>query len=542
MPLTSFTELALSESIRRAIEDLGFEEPTPVQSQTIPLLLEGHDVIAQAQTGTGKTAAFGIPMLQSIEPGRRKPQGLILAPTRELAIQDAEAIHSYGRHIPVYVVPIYGGQSIERQFQMLRRGADIVVGTPGRLMDHMRRGTLSLTEVKMVVLDEADEMLKMGFLEDIEFILGNLPEQHQTALFSATIPLRVRTLASKYLQDPRHVSVSQDKLTVPQTRQLYYEVMGRDKLDALTRILDLKVPASAIVFTRTKRDAGELADSLAGLGYLAEPIHGDLSQMERDRVMRRFREGAVELLVATDVAARGLDIPEVSHVFNYDLPVDPEAYVHRIGRTGRAGRKGEAITLVTPRERNAVRVIERLTGQRMQPAHLPTLADLAARRRETLKDRLRSVLQGDGLEPYLLVVEELADEHGVAEVAAAALKLTGMLEQKQGADGAKEASSAARAMVEARPAAQGMTQILVNLGRTHRIRPTDVVGAIANEAGLPGEAIGAIDIYDTFTLVDVPQKDAARIVSVLQRTNLRGHRVKAEVVSSKQRGPRKPGV
>ena len=539
MEPTTFNEMSLSEPVRRAIADLGFEEPTPIQAQSIALLMQGRDLIAQAQTGTGKTAAFGIPMLEAIEPGQKTPQGLVLAPTRELAIQDAEAIHTYGKYIPVHVVPIYGGQSIERQFQMLRRGADVVVGTPGRLMDHLRRGTLSLEDIKMVVLDEADEMLNMGFVEDIEFILGKLPSQRQTALFSATIPARIRTLAGKYLQNPEHVSVSQDRLTVPQVKQSYYEVMGRNKLDALTRILDVSMPSSAIVFTRTKRDAGELADNLAGLGYLAEPIHGDLSQTERDRVMRRFREGAVELLVATDVAARGLDIPDVSHVINYDVPVDPEAYVHRIGRTGRAGRKGEAITLVTPRERGALRIIERLTRRKLQQAHLPTLADVAAQRRETLKGTLRTLLEGDGLDQYLLVVEELASEHNVAEVAAAALKLTGALEVKQGADGAKEPVSGERILKEGLPAGDGMTKLFLSLGRAHKVRPTDVVGAIANEAGLAGSAIGAIDIYDDFTLVDVPAKDATRVASMLQQSKLRGQRVRVEVGAGKRAGPRK---
>ncbi|MSQ15709.1 MAG: DEAD/DEAH box helicase [Dehalococcoidia bacterium] len=539
MEPTTFNEMTLSDPIRRAIADLGFEEPTPIQAQCIKILMEGHDLTAQAQTGTGKTAAFGIPMLESITPGGRTPQGLILAPTRELAIQDAEAIHAYGKYIPVRVVPIYGGQSIERQFQMLRRGTDIVVGTPGRLMDHMRRGTLSLEAIKMVVLDEADEMLNMGFVEDIEFILGQLPSKRQTALFSATIPSRIRILAGKYLQEPQHVSVSQDRLTVPQVRQLYYEVSGRNKLDALTRILDVGTPASAIIFTRTKRDAGELADNLAGLGYLAEPIHGDLSQTERDRVMRRFRDGMVELLVATDVAARGLDIPEVSHVINYDVPVDPEAYVHRIGRTGRAGRKGEAITLVTPGERNMLRMIERLTRHRLQVAHLPTLADVAAQKRETLKATLRTMLEGDGLAPYLLVVEDLAGDYNVAEVAAAALKLTGALEAKQGKDGVQEPTAGESALQGGLPPGPGMTKIFLNLGRAQRIRPADVVGAIANEAGIAGEAIGAIDIYDNFTLVEVPAKDAARVASALNQSKLRGQRVKVELRAAKQQGSSK---
>ena len=525
----TFADMGLSDAISRAIADLGYEEPTPIQQQAISLLMEGHDVIGQAQTGTGKTAAFGIPLLERIRPDGKHPQGLVLAPTRELAIQDAEAIHSLGRHTDVQVIPIYGGQPIERQLRLLRRGTDIVVGTPGRVMDHVRRGTLVLDGVRLVVLDEADEMLDMGFLEDIELILDQLPDERQTALFSATIPARIAALARRYLREPRQVSVSREKLAVPQIRQVSYEVLGRSKLDALTRILDVEMPTSAIIFTRTRRDAAELADHLAGLGYQAEPIHGDLSQSERDRVMRRFREGLIELLVATDVAARGLDIPEVSHVINYDVPADPEAYIHRIGRTGRAGRKGEAITLVTPRERGALRLIERLTGRKLTPAGLPTAADVAARRREALKATLRSVLAGPDLQPYLLVVEELAADYDIAEVAAAALKLTGDLEVKRAKDGTRERSAADGPLEDGLTSEPGMAKLFLSLGRADGLRPSDVVGAIASQAGISGQAIGAIDIYDAFAFVQVPKKYASKVIAALQRATLCGQRVNVEV-------------
>ncbi len=529
--VTTFAEMGLSAPISRAIAELGYEEPTPIQLQSITVLMEGHDVVAQAQTGTGKTAAFGIPMLDRLQPDGKHPQGLILAPTRELAIQDAEAVHNLGRYKEVRIVPIYGGQPIERQLRALARGADVVVGTPGRVMDHLRRGTLSLDKVHTVVLDEADEMLNMGFLEDIEFILKRVPDERQMALFSATIPPRIAALARRYLRDPRHISVSQEKLTVPLTRQLYYEVPGRDKLDALTRILDVETPSSAIIFTRTKREAAELADQLVGLGYEAEPIHGDLSQSERDRVMRRFREGLVELLVATDVAARGLDIPDVSHVINYDVPAGPEAYVHRIGRTGRAGRKGEAITLVTPRERGVLKLIDRVTGRKLKPGHLPTAADAAVRRREALKETVRSVLQGPDLQSYLLIVEELSADYDVAEVAAAALKLTGDLEVKRGRVGVREQALPEDGLATE----QGMTKLFLNLGRAGGLRPTDVVGAIASEAGIPGQEIGAIDVYDEFTFVQVPKASAQRAVSALQRTTLRGRRVNVEIARPRRR-------
>ena len=542
---STFAEIGLSPPIARAIEELGFEEPTPIQRQAIGPLREGRDVIGQAQTGTGKTAAFGIPMLERLRRGGKSPQGVVLAPTRELAIQDAEAIHALGRHTDARVVPIYGGQPIARQLHLLSRGADIVVGTPGRVMDHIRRGTLALDKACFVVLDEADEMLDMGFVEDIEFILEHAPDGRQTALFSATIPRPIAELARKYMRDPVRISVSPEKINTPRIEQVVYEVIGRGKLDSLTRILDVEMPLSAIVFTRTKRDAAELADQLAGLGYVAEPIHGDLGQAERDRVMRRFREGVVELLVATDVAARGLDIPDVSHVINYDVPMDPESYVHRIGRTGRAGREGKAITLVTPRDRRAIKLIERFTNRRLKPARLPTAADVAARRREALKETVRAVLEEDALEPYLVVVEELANDYGVTEVAAAALKLTGDLEVKpdpapdRPADGrrggGRERSPSAGDLEDGLDAEPGMVKLFVNMGRSDGLRPNDLVGAIANEARIPGKAIGAIDIYDEFSFVQVPKRDASRVVATLQRTSLRGKRVNVEAARPRHR-------
>ena len=526
---TKFSEMGLSAPILQAIADLGYEEPTPIQDQTITVLMEGHDVIGQAQTGTGKTAAFGIPMLEGIHQQAAHPQGLVLAPTRELAIQVAEAIHSLGRHKEVRILPVYGGQPIDRQLRVLQRGTDIVVGTPGRIMDHLRRGTLSLDNIHMVVLDEADVMLDMGFIEDMEFILQHAPAERQTALFSATMPQRIVAMARRYLKNPRHISLSQDKLTVPNTRQVYYEVIGRNKLDALTRILDVETPSSAIVFTRTKSDAQELADQLAGLGYVAEPIHGDLSQGERDRVMRRFREGVAELLVATDVAARGLDIPDVSHVINYDVPADPEAYVHRIGRTGRAGRQGEAITLVTPRERNSLKMIERLIGRRLKPGRLPTSADVAERRRDALTATLRTVLDQADFQSYLPVVQELAADYDMAEIAAAALKLNGSLEVKHDRNGGREALPAEALPEDGMRTESGMARLFLNLGRTHKLRPSDVVGAIANEARIPGQSIGSIDIYDEFTFVQVPTESVSKVMSALQGATLRGHRVNVEI-------------
>ncbi|HET8627548.1 MAG TPA: DEAD/DEAH box helicase [Thermomicrobiales bacterium] len=527
--MKSFQELGLTPEVLRALVDLGYEEPTPIQEQTISLLLAGRDVIAQAQTGSGKTAAFGIPMVERVDPHRRAVQGLVLCPTRELAIQVADAIHAIGKYRQITVTPVYGGQPIERQFRALARGVQIVVGTPGRIMDHMRRGTLSFEDVGFAVLDEADEMLDMGFVEDIEFILEGVPAERQTALFSATIPPRIAALARRYLKDPERISVNRNELTVPNIRQTYYEVGGRQKLDALGRILDVEEPGSTIIFCRTKRDVDELVQSLQGRGYSAEAIHGDITQLQRERTLRRFREGQTEVLVATDVAARGLDIPVVSHVINYDVPDDPDSYVHRIGRTGRMGREGEAITLVSPRELRQLRFIERSVGKKLKPMRVPSLADVEERRRQAFKASIVEALSGDGLDPYLMLVDELAEEYDTAEIAAAAIKLaTGV--SAPGTPAREEQRRNDHAIAgDGRGAEPGMARLFVNIGRQDGVRPGDFVGAIANEAGIPGRDIGAIDLFDTYSFVEVPQREAQRVVQILSRTTIRGHQVNAEI-------------
>jgi ATP-dependent RNA helicase DeaD len=523
---TTFAELGVEEPLLRGVDDLGFEEPTPIQEQSIPLLLRGADVIAQAQTGTGKTAAYALPIIQRLEAAERAPQALILAPTRELAVQVAEAIFKMGKYKQATVVPVYGGQPIERQLRALRQGVQIVVGTPGRIMDHMRRGTLALDRIRIVILDEADEMLDMGFIEDIEYILQQVPGERQTGLFSATIPPRIADLARRYMRDPIRVAIAAEALTVPQIRQTYYEVVGRDKTDALTRILDMEEPASTILFTRTKREADEVAESLQSRGYAAEALHGDMSQSLRERTLGRFKRGQVEILVATDVAARGLDIEDVSHVINYDVPYDPESYVHRIGRTGRAGRAGEAVTLVTPRERRMLRIIERVIGKRITPVRLPTLADVAARRREAYKESIRALLEsGDNMDPYLVMVEDLAEEFDPAEIAAAAFALAfkGAQEDRPGADAMHTVEGDG---VGTEP---GMVRLFLSAGRIDRVRPADIVGAIANEANLPGKAIGAIDIFDEFSFVEVPREAVTRVLNALGKTTLRGKRLNVEI-------------
>ncbi len=531
--MKSFAELGISPEVLHGLTDLGYEEPTPIQEQTITLLLGGSDITAQAQTGSGKTAAFGIPMIEKVDPSERYPQGLVLCPTRELAIQVADAIHAMAKHRQLTVTPIYGGQPYERQFRALQRGVHIVVGTPGRIMDHMRRGTISFDGVKFVVLDEADEMLDMGFVEDIEFILDAVPVERQTALFSATIPPRIATLARRYLKDPIRISVNRDSLSVPTITQSYYEVPNHSKLDVLGRILDVEDPGAAIVFCRTKRDVDELVQSLQGRGYSAEPIHGDITQMQRERTLKRFRDKLTDVLVATDVAARGLDIPDVSHVINYDVPDDPDSYIHRIGRTGRAGKEGDAITLVSPRELRQLRFIERMIGKRIKQLRVPTLADVEARRRQAFKESILKELSGDGLAPYLMLVDELSEEHNVAEIAAAAIKIaTGGTDAAPATPEVKRRNDHAMAG-DGVGAETGMARLFINIGRQDGVRPGDFVGAIANEAGISGKEIGAIDLFDTYSFVEVPQAAAPLIVQTLGRTTIRGRQVNAEVARSR---------
>jgi ATP-dependent RNA helicase DeaD len=573
-----FRAFGLSAPVLRALDALGFEAPTPIQEATIRLLLAGRDVIAQAQTGTGKTAAYGIPIVERADPKLRRPQALVLAPTRELAVQVAEALHELGKYRHLDVLPIYGGQPIERQLRGLRSGVHAVVGTPGRLLDHLRRGTLDLGAVLLCVLDEADEMLDMGFLEDVEAILAALREARgaevaepeagapeapgeriQLALFSATIPEPVARLARRFLHEPERISVAPEQVTVPQITQVAYEVGGVDKLDALARILDVETPGSALVFCATRRTVDEVSERLTVRGYRAAALHGDRSQAERERVLRRFREGQVEVLVATDVAARGLDIEAITHVINYDIPWDPESYVHRIGRTGRAGRAGDAITLVTPRDYRQLRLIEQTLRQRIGRKHLPTLGDVAQRRREASKEAVAATIATGDLDPYLTLAGELGEQYDPFEVAAAALRLwdearaagageestlAGALRAaaaereiaagRRGRRGAPEDRLAHEAAAEFQADGQapeaGMARLLIAMGRVDGLRPQDLVGAIANEAGIPGRSIGAIDIYDRFSFVEVPAAQAEQVVEALQHTTIRGRRPGARLV------------
>jgi len=534
-----FADLALAPELRHALSGLGYEEPTPIQQAAIPPLLAGRDLVGQAATGTGKTAAFALPVLQRVlrEGERAEPLALVLVPTRELAVQVSEAMHRYGHDIGARVLPIYGGQPIGRQLRALDRGADVVVATPGRALDHIARGTLDLSGLGIVVLDEADEMLDMGFAEDIEAILGSTPENRQTALFSATMPPRINGMVRRHLRDPVRVELGRqapaDGLLVQQSA---YIVPRGLKPAALGRVLDLEAPAAAVVFCRTRDEVDRLTETLNGRGYRAEALHGGMDQQQRDRVMGRLRGGSIDLLVATDVAARGLDIEQLTHVVNYDVPSSPELYVHRIGRVGRAGREGAAITLVEPREHRMLKAIERATGQRIAAEKLPTVADLRARRLELTRAALRESLLGDDLETFRAVVEPLADEFDLFDVALAAVKLAhetnGTIDEEEfpevelrpADDRPGRRKATGRDQRRGRPATAGTTRLFVGIGRASGVRPQDLVGAITGESYLSGKDIGAIEIADRFSLVEVPESAADDVVAALRQTSIKGRK------------------
>jgi ATP-dependent RNA helicase DeaD len=537
LPENSFEQFNLSKAILKAVNDVGYEAPSPIQLKTIPLLLEGKDVVGQAQTGTGKTAAFALPMLEKINPKSKDVQALVLTPTRELAIQVAEAFHAYAKHIGgVRVLPVYGGQSISQQIRHLKTGVQVIVGTPGRVMDHVRRETLDLSNLKIVALDEADEMLRMGFEEDVEWILSHTPEERQTALFSATMPRPIRRLAEKYLREPENIEVERKTMTVPTIKQFYVNVSEGQKTDALTRLLEIESSSgeAVLIFHRTKVGAADLTAKLQARGYAAEAMHGDMNQNQREALIKRLRDGKVEIVVATDVAARGLDVERISSVINYDMPSDTESYVHRIGRTGRAGREGKAVLFVTPRQQRMKRDIEQYTKQKIEPMKLPTQADVASRRMALFKERILNTLVEQELDLYLSIVEDLAEESGsdIAEIAAAAAFLSA-------GDKPLEVS------VEPEPAqlvfqGEGMVRLFLDVGRNMRVGAGDIVGAIANEGGVPGKSIGAIDVYDHFTLVDIPAEYVNQVLEGMRRTTIRNQKANIRVAAPHEATAEKP--
>lgn len=550
-----FDLLGLDDRLVQVLSTLGYEEPTPIQSEAIPPLLEGRDLLGQAATGTGKTAAFALPLLHQMAEAEERPSpaALVLVPTRELAMQVAEAVHRYGQGIGVRVLPVYGGQSFGQQLRVLKRGVDVVVATPGRALDHIDRGTLDLSGLRVAVLDEADEMLDMGFADDLEAILAATPGDRQTVLFSATMPPRIAAIARRHLKDPVQIRIAREQVPegdAPLVRQTAYVVQRAHKLAALSRVLDVENPEAAIIFCRTRVDVDEVSQKLNAHGYRTEAIHGGMAQDQRDRVMNRLRGATVDLLVATDVAARGLDIARLTHVINYDLPNAAEAYVHRIGRVGRAGREGVAISLAQPREHRLLKNIEQLTKQRIQIAQVPSVADLRTRRMDVLRAALREELLGEELDHYRVVVESLAEEFDPMEIAMAAVKLArdatgGDVDEEmeipqaalpregpaRGRSGSgdgnrRESGAKRRAKTQQRGGPRGsIARIYLGVGRDAGVRPKDLVGAITGETPVRGSQIGAIEIGDSFSIVEIEEGVAGEVLQALRRSKIKGRKV-----------------
>ncbi|HEX3815342.1 MAG TPA: DEAD/DEAH box helicase [Mycobacteriales bacterium] len=524
----------MDDRLLRALSDLGYETPSPIQAETIPTLLDGRDLVGLAQTGTGKTAAFALPILQNLDLRRTAPQALVLAPTRELVIQVAEAFQRYAINLPgFHVLPIYGGQSYGPQLHGLRRGAHVVVGTPGRLIDHLGKRSLDLSALRTLILDEADEMLRMGFIEDIQAILTSVPEDRQTALFSATMPPAIRKISRDYLRNPAEITVKNKTTTAALTRQRYWPVSGLHKLDALTRILEVEPFTAMIVFVRTKQATEDLATKLRARGFDAAAINGDIPQPQRERTIGQLRDGTLDILVATDVAARGLDVERISHVLNYDIPHDAEAYVHRIGRTGRAGRSGEAILFVAPRERHLVRAIEKATRQTITPMELPSVQDVNEQRIARFSQSITDALASEDLGTFQDLVEDYEQTHNVPalEIAAALARIV----QGDRPLLLETGRPAAAATPTGPPAL-----FQVSVGRAHRVRPGALVGALANEGGLDSRQIGRIDIRADHSLVELPADLPAETLDRLQQTKVAGHalRIRRADADAEARSPR----
>jgi ATP-dependent RNA helicase DeaD len=565
---TTFETLGMRPEILRAIAESGYEAPTAIQAQAIPSLLDGRDMLGQAQTGTGKTAAFGLPMLNMMKMGDDHVKALVMAPTRELATQVSDALFHYGKYMGVRVLPIYGGQSYTRQHRRLEKGADIVVATPGRLIDLMNQGVLDLSHVSYLVLDEADEMLKMGFIDDVETIINALPKKRQTALFSATLPDEIRRIAEKYMHNPATIMIAKQTLTVEKIAQRHYVVHQDSKIPALSRLLETEDMNSTLIFTRTRADSAELADALLKRGYIADSISGDLSQDAREAVLKRFRNGDLPILVATDVVARGVDIPDVSHVFNFDMPQDDEDYVHRIGRTGRAGRSGTAITLVTPKELRRLQYLERFIKQPIPRVELPKLDDIRARRDTKFAQKLQElIISADTTDGETLVQQFLDNGYSIMDVASAAIQLARLDELERPIDHVRSVEARRddrpersdrsdrprrddrfanterntrrddrprNGMNDRRPrresdtAEAGMVRLTIDMGKNDNIRPADIVGTLAAYGGIAGKTIGAIRIKDDTTFVDVPENSVDAVLKGMKRGKLRGKMVKVQ--------------
>lgn len=563
METMKFEELQLDERIMKAVTDMGFEEASPIQAKAIPVQMEGLDIIGQAQTGTGKTAAFGIPLLQKIDPKNKKLQAIALCPTRELAIQVADEIRNLAKYMHgVKILPIYGGQDIARQIRGLKDGTQIIIGTPGRVMDHMRRKTVKFDQVHTVIMDEADEMLNMGFLEDMETILSQLPDERQTIMFSATMPDAIQKIAKTFQKDPQVVRVVKKELTVPKVTQYYYEVKPKTKAEVMCRLLDMYAPKLSVAFCNTKRQVDELVTELQGRGYFAEGLHGDLKQIQRDRVMNSFRKGRTEILVATDVAARGIDVDDVEAVFNYDIPQDDEYYVHRIGRTGRAGKSGIAFSFVVGKEVYKLRDIQRYCKTKILPQAIPSLNDITEIKAEKILDQAKEVLSEIDMSRVLHIVEKklLEEDYTSLELAAALLRMS-MGDENQdialesrparslddlgaaGRDGRN--SRGQRTGRDSRDFSKGsrnprskdrdenMVRLFVNIGKDQNVMPGDILGAIAGESGISGRMVGSIDMYDKYTFVEVPGDCADEVLDCMRNVKIKGKSVHMEKANNK---------
>lgn len=522
-----FEELPISSDVKKAVADMGFEEPSPIQEKAIPQILEGKDVTGQAQTGTGKTAAFGIPAIDRIETENKKLQVVILCPTRELAIQAAEEINKLAKYKEdLKVLAVYGGQPIDRQIKALKRGVQIIIGTPGRVIDHINRKTLKINDVKMVVLDEADEMLDMGFREDIETIIEGMPEERQTILFSATMSKTILDLSRRYQKNPELVKVVHKQLTVPNIEQKYLEVKESTKLEVLSRLIDMCNPKLSVIFCNTKKRVDEVVSQLQSRGYFADGLHGDMKQQQRDRVMGKFRNGTIEILVATDVAARGIDVDDVEIVFNYDLPQDEEYYVHRIGRTGRAGRAGVAYTFVAGKAIRKLKDIERYTKTKIKRQEVPSVSDVEEFKTSIFLEKVKNVIEEGHLGKYIDYAEKLLDEdYASIDLAAALLKMAMGQEKKEELDLTDEIGETG--------AESGMVRLFINIGRNNQIQARDVIGAIAGETGIAGKLIGKIDIYEKFTFVEVPKEYAKEVLDIMKNNTIKGKKINIEPANSR---------
>lgn len=547
---TQFSALNCSSEILRAVADMGFEEMTPIQAAAIPVALTGKDLVGQAQTGTGKTAAFSIPMLERIDVKNRRVQALVLCPTRELAVQIAEEVNRIGKHYKgLHILPVFGGQDIERQIRGLRSGAHIIIGTPGRVLDHLRRGTLKMDDLKMLILDEADEMLNMGFREDIELVLQEVKREIQTMLFSATMPKEIMNIINKYQKNPEIVKVAHKALSAPNIEQVYLETKEKDKVEILSRLIDVNNYKISIIFCNTKKRVDELTDMLQARGYLCDKIHGDMKQTLRLNVISKFKRGDIEILIATDVAARGLDIDNVEAVFNYDVPTHEDYYVHRIGRTGRAGKEGVSYTFVTHRDYHLLRSIMRYIKADIKQHPIPKISDIEAMKRETYLEKIKERIESGLDRKFVEVIEAFTDEiYSPVEVAAALLQMELAMDKvieidsvdnnrvvstKSDRGGERSSRDQDRKGPRSKGQRSGMARLHINVGNNQGVRPRDIVGAVANEAGIEGKLIGGVDIFDSFTFVEVPEAQANKVIDRMKNTMIKGKAIMVEIAKDK---------